>query len=115
MGVLDRFGLSGKVAVVTGASSGLGVAIAVAMAQAGADVAIGARRVDKLAQTRALVEATGRRCVAQETDITSVEQCQALVARAVEDLGRVDVLVNNAGSGGEYHKATEESPSTSAR
>ena len=60
--VLDRFRLDGKVAVVTGASSGLGVAFAQALAEAGADVALGARRVDRLADTAALVErpAAGR-------------------------------------------------------
>jgi NAD(P)-dependent dehydrogenase (short-subunit alcohol dehydrogenase family) len=110
MGILDRFTLDGKVAIVTGASSGLGVAVAVAMAQAGADVAIGARRIDKLEHTRGLVEATGRHCVAVQTDITSVEQCQALADRTMEEFGRVDVLVNNAGVGGEYHTATEDPP-----
>jgi len=110
MGILDRFALDGKVAIVTGASSGLGVAVAVAMAQAGADVAIGARRKEKLAQTKELVEATGRRCLAVQTDITSVEQCQALADRTMEEFERIDILVNNAGVGGEYHKATEDPP-----
>jgi NAD(P)-dependent dehydrogenase (short-subunit alcohol dehydrogenase family) len=106
----SRFRLDGKVAVVTGASSGLGVAIAQGMAAAGADVAIGARRLDMLDDTRALVEKLGRRCVAVETDVTVVEDCDRLVRTAVEELGRVDVLVNNAGIGGEYHPATEDPP-----
>jgi NAD(P)-dependent dehydrogenase (short-subunit alcohol dehydrogenase family) len=110
MGVLDRFDLNGKVAVVTGASSGLGVAVAQAMAEAGADVAIGARRLEQLRETQELVERTGRRGLAVQTDITSVDQCQALVDRTMEAFGRVDVLVNNAGVGGEYHKATEDPP-----
>jgi NAD(P)-dependent dehydrogenase (short-subunit alcohol dehydrogenase family) len=110
MGVLDRFELNGKVAVVTGASSGLGVAVAQAMAEAGADVAIGARRLEQLRETQELVERTGRRGLAVQTDITSVDQCQALVDRTIEAFGRVDVLVNNAGVGGEYHKATEDPP-----
>ena len=63
MDVLDMFRLDGKVAIVTGASSGLGVAFAQALAQAGADVALGARRVDRLEQTKATVEALGRRAV----------------------------------------------------
>src|ERR1700761_5785248 len=99
MSVLDRFSLNGKVAIVTGASSGLGVAFAKALAEAGADVTIGARRVERLAETRALVEATGRRCVAVATDVTKPEDCDALVAAAVAELGGVDILVNNAGIG----------------
>jgi NAD(P)-dependent dehydrogenase (short-subunit alcohol dehydrogenase family) len=110
MGVLARFGLEGRVAVVTGASSGLGVAFARAMAEAGADVAIGARREDRLRETAGLVEAAGRRVVAVPTDVTSVEDCDALVAAAMEAFGRVDVLVNNAGVGGDYHPATEDPP-----
>jgi NAD(P)-dependent dehydrogenase (short-subunit alcohol dehydrogenase family) len=110
MGLLERFDLSGKVAVVTGASSGLGVAFAKGLAEAGADVAIGARRLEKLEDTKKLVEATGRRCVAVKTDVTVVEDCQALVDAAMDAFGRVDVLVNSAGDGGEYHPATEDPP-----
>src|SRR5918997_3516713 len=99
MGILDRFRLDGQVAIVTGASSGLGVAFAKALAEAGADVVLAARRVDRLEETRALVEATGRRALVVATDVASPEQCQALVDAAVTGLGRVDVLVNNAGVG----------------
>lgn len=106
----SRFRLDGKVAVVTGASSGLGVAIAQGMAAAGADVAIGARRLSMLGETRDLVEGLGRRCVAVETDVTSVADCDRLVAAAVEELGGCDVLVNNAGIGGDYNAATEDPP-----
>ncbi|WP_051485469.1 SDR family NAD(P)-dependent oxidoreductase [Nocardioides sp. J54] len=106
----ERFRLDGKVAVVTGASSGLGVAIAQGMAAAGADVAIGARRRTGLARTRELVESLGRRCVAVETDVTSVADCDRLVAAAVDELGGCDVLVNNAGVGGDYNAATEDPP-----
>ncbi|NRQ34273.1 glucose 1-dehydrogenase [Nonomuraea sp. NN258] len=97
--MLQRFSLEGKVAVVTGASSGLGVAFARGLAEAGADVAIGARRKDRLEETRLLVERTGRRCVAVPTDVTRPEDCEALVAAAVAELGAVDVLINNAGVG----------------
>jgi NAD(P)-dependent dehydrogenase (short-subunit alcohol dehydrogenase family) len=109
-GVLDRFDLTGKVAVVTGASSGLGVAFAQALAQAGADVAIGARREPRLAETASLIEAEGRRAVAVTTDVTDPVQCQRLVDAAVDELGRVDILVNNAGVGGDYNPATEDPP-----
>ena len=105
-----RFRLDGKVAVVTGASSGLGVAIAQGMAAAGADVAIGARRVKRLEDSKVLVERLGRRCVAVETDVTRVEDCNRLVSAAVDHLGRCDILVNNAGIGGDYNPATEDPP-----
>ncbi len=99
MSVLDLFRLDGKVAIVTGASSGLGVGFAEALADAGADLVLGARRVDRLEEVKGKIEAMGRRCIAVATDVSKVEDCDNLVARAVADLGRVDVLVNNAGVG----------------
>ena len=99
MSVMDMFRLDGKVAVVTGASSGLGVAFAKALAEAGADVALGARRVERLEETKALVEAAGRRAITVQTDVAEPADCQRLVDEAVAQLGRVDVLVNNAGVG----------------
>jgi NAD(P)-dependent dehydrogenase (short-subunit alcohol dehydrogenase family) len=110
MGVLSRFSLTGKVAIVTGASSGLGVAIAQAMAEAGADVAIGARRLERLEDTKRLIEVAGQRGLTVRTDVTKVEDCQALVDAAMGEFGHVDVLVNNAGDGGEYNPATEDPP-----
>ena len=107
--IADMFRLDGKVAVVTGASSGLGVAFAEALAQAGADVALGARRVDKLAETARLVENAGRRVIAVATDVADPDSCTNLVTRAVDELGRVDVLVNNAGVGTAV-PATRETP-----
>jgi NAD(P)-dependent dehydrogenase (short-subunit alcohol dehydrogenase family) len=100
MTVMDRFRLDGRVAIVTGASSGLGVAFAKALAEAGADVALGARRVDRLEETRAMVEKLGRRAIAVGTDVSRPEDCQALVTATKEQLGRVDILVNNAGISG---------------
>jgi NAD(P)-dependent dehydrogenase (short-subunit alcohol dehydrogenase family) len=109
MTVMDMFGLEGKVAIVTGASSGLGVAFAQALAEAGADVALGARRVDRLQETKALVEAAGRRAITVATDVSDPDACQALVDATVAELGKVDVLVNNAGIGTAY-PATRETP-----
>ena len=99
VGVLDLFKLDGKVVVVTGASSGLGVAFAEGLADAGADIAICARRVEKLEQTRERVEATGRRCIAVQADVSKPEDCRRVVDETVAQLGKVDVLINNAGIG----------------
>jgi NAD(P)-dependent dehydrogenase (short-subunit alcohol dehydrogenase family) len=109
MSVLDMFCLTGKVVIVTGASSGLGVAFAQAFAQAGADVVLGARRVDKMVATEALVASAGRKSLAVKTDVVEPEQCQALVDAAMETFGRVDILINNAGVGTAV-PATRETP-----
>ncbi|NEW43294.1 SDR family NAD(P)-dependent oxidoreductase [Nocardia cyriacigeorgica] len=109
MGVIDRFRLEGKVAVVTGASSGLGVAFAVALAEAGADVVLAARRVEKLEDTAELVRRAGRRALCVPTDVTEPEDGQRLVDTAMEEFGHVDILVNNAGIG-TAHPATRETP-----
>ena len=109
MSVLDLFRLDGKTAIVTGASSGLGVAFAVALAEAGADVALLARRIDKLQDTKALVEATGRRAITVQTDVADPDSCTAAVQQTVAELGGVDVLVNNAGIGTAV-PATRETP-----
>lgn len=97
MAILDRFRLDDKVVIVTGASAGLGVSIAESFAEAGADVVLAARRLEKLNETADLVRSAGRRAVAVATDITDPQQCEAMVAAAMKEFGRVDVLVNNAG------------------
>jgi NAD(P)-dependent dehydrogenase (short-subunit alcohol dehydrogenase family) len=109
MPILDRFRLDGRTAIVTGASSGLGVAFATALAEAGADVVLAARRADRLAATKAAVEATGRRALAVPTDVSRPEDCRRLVAAAAEAFGHVEILVNNAGVG-TAAPATREQP-----
>src|SRR3954451_1293159 len=107
--LLDSFRLDGKVAIVTGASSGLGVAFATGLAEAGADIAICARRVERLEDTRRRVEELGRRCVAVGADVANPDDCNRVVEKAVEELGGVDVLINNAGVGTAM-PATREAP-----
>ncbi len=99
MSLIDRFRLDGKVAVITGASSGLGAAFAAGLAEVGADIAICARRTDRLEQTKADVEALGRRCVAITADVSDPADCIRVAEETVEQLGRLDILVNNAGIG----------------
>jgi len=107
--ILDMFNLEGKAAIVTGASSGLGVAFAVALAEAGADVALGARRIEKLQGTAEQVTKLGRRAIAVQTDVSKPEDCERLVKTTLDELGRIDILVNNAGIGTAY-PATRETP-----
>jgi len=99
MNILERFSLAGKVALVTGASAGLGAGFAVALAQAGADVVLAARRRAGLEAVAAEIRALGRGALAVETDVTDPEACQAAVQAAVGQFGHLDVLVNNAGVG----------------
>jgi NADP-dependent 3-hydroxy acid dehydrogenase YdfG len=102
MNVLDKFRLDDKVVIGTGASAGLGVAFAEACSQAGADVVLAARRVQKLSQTAELVKSAGRMAFTFATDVTEPEPCQAIVDAAVAEYGHVDVLVNNAGVGSRF-------------
>jgi NAD(P)-dependent dehydrogenase (short-subunit alcohol dehydrogenase family) len=95
----DRFSLDGKVAVVTGGGTGIGRATALVLARYGADVVIAGRRPGPLEETAAAVEALGRKAVAAPADLTEPQQCKRLVDVAVDTLGQVDVLVNNAGGG----------------
>ncbi|MDG3010181.1 3-oxoacyl-ACP reductase FabG [Rhodococcus sp. D2-41] len=109
MNILDRFRLDDRVAVVTGASSGLGVAFAEALAESGAHIVLAARRLDKMNQTAELVRRAGRQALCVPTDVADPEQAQQLVDAAMDTFGHVDVLINNAGIG-TAHPATRETP-----
>lgn len=89
--------LTGTTALVTGASSGIGEATALALAEQGADVAIAARRVDRLNELAVQIEKHGVRALVIEADITDQAQAAGAVERTVAELGRLDTLVNNAG------------------
>src|SRR5947209_17789540 len=89
--------LTGQVALVTGATSGLGRRFAKVLAAAGAQVAAAGRRVDRLDEVAAEIAADGGTCLAVPIDVTDADQLVAGVARAEEGLGRVSILVNNAG------------------
>ena len=95
----DLFRLDGRVAIVTGTSSGLGVVFATTLAQAGAAVVLAARRADRIEKLAAELTEAGHRAIAVATDITEERECRRLVDAAVGEFGRLDVLVNNAGIG----------------
>ena len=95
--ILDRFRLDDQVAVVTGAGRGLGAAIAIAFAEAGADVVIAARTQSQLDEVAEQVRATGRRAHVVAADLSDAEATAALARAAVDQFGRLDIVVNNVG------------------
>jgi len=95
---MQLFDLSGRAAVVTGGNAGIGFAIAQALAQAGAAVAVAGRRASENAAAAAKLSATGARAVAIDADVADEDSCRALVAGAADELGRLDILINNAGT-----------------
>src|SRR5688572_27810345 len=95
--ILDRFRVTDRVAVVTGAGRGIGAATAVALAEAGADVVISARTPEQLDDVATAIRQTGRRAVVVPADLNDTANLGALVAAASEQLGRLDIVVNNVG------------------
>ncbi|VDI26363.1 Hypothetical predicted protein [Mytilus galloprovincialis] len=89
--------LAGRVAIVTGASSGIGKATGIALAKAGVKVALAARRKDKLQEVAKQISENGGVSICVETDVTKRDQIKALVQETITKLGPVDILVNNAG------------------
>ncbi|GAB3985474.1 SDR family oxidoreductase [Actinoallomurus acanthiterrae] len=95
--ILDRFRLTDRAAIVTGAGRGIGAATAVALAQAGADVLISARSEDQLRKVAREIEDAGRRAVVVPADLTDLTAAAGLAASAMDAFGRIDVVVNNVG------------------
>jgi len=95
-GILEKFGLGGKVALVTGAARGLGQAVCVALAEAGADI-VGVSLAAEAPATAEAIAKTGRRYLHVPADLSSLEPIERIVETAVRELGGIDILVNNAG------------------
>lgn len=94
---MERFSLEGRSACVTGASRGIGRAIALGFAEAGADVAVAARSEADLETLAKEIDAMGRKALVVPTDVTQRDQLESLIRRTVEEFGKLDVFVNNAG------------------
>jgi NAD(P)-dependent dehydrogenase (short-subunit alcohol dehydrogenase family) len=99
--ILDALKLDGKVAIITGAGRGLGRAMAAKFAEAGADIVAASRTQSQLEETAAIVRKTGRKCLIVPTDVTASAAVNAMAQTAIKEMGRIDILINNAGGGDE--------------
>jgi NAD(P)-dependent dehydrogenase (short-subunit alcohol dehydrogenase family) len=106
----DIWDLSGRTAIVTGASSGLGVTFAEALADAGADVVVAARRAERLEELASRIEDDGGRALAVACDVGDPEQVAAMTQTTMERFGRLDILVCNAGTAGDAGPMAEKLP-----
>jgi NAD(P)-dependent dehydrogenase (short-subunit alcohol dehydrogenase family) len=106
--ILDALKLDGKVALITGAGRGLGRAMAVKFAEAGADIVVASRTQAQLDETAELVRKTGRKCLIVPTDVTDSAAVNAMAAAAIKEMGKIDILINNAGGGDETAGKTIE-------
>ncbi len=106
--ILDALKLDGKVAIITGAGRGLGRAMAVKFAEAGADIVAASRTQAQLDETAELVRKTGRKCLIVPTDVTDSAAVNAMAAAALKEMGKIDILINNAGGGDETAGKTIE-------
>jgi NAD(P)-dependent dehydrogenase (short-subunit alcohol dehydrogenase family) len=98
LNILEKFGLQGKVALVTGAGRNLGKTLALSLAEAGADVAVTSRTISEVQQTEQEIMKKGRRALAISMDVTDLAEVERAVQKIVLELGRIDILVNNAAS-----------------
>ncbi len=96
--ILDQFKLDGKVALVTGASRGLGQAMAIGLAEAGADIVASSTNAENLQKTAAAIRQLGRKCLCLTCNVTDPEQVRQAVAKTLETFDGIDILVNNAGT-----------------
>ncbi len=95
--VAGKGSLEGKVAIITGGGTGLGKAIAIALAEEGANIAVASRRLEAIEPTAKRLNDLGVRALAIPTDVTDSQQCNQLIERTLAELGRIDILINNAG------------------
>ncbi|MCH8898539.1 MAG: SDR family oxidoreductase, partial [Chloroflexi bacterium] len=97
MALSQLFDLSGKVALVTGGNGGLGLAMALGLAEAGANIVVAARNMDKTASALNEIRSKGVQAEGVQVDVTQEAEIQRMVAKTVDAMGRVDILINNAG------------------
>jgi 3-oxoacyl-[acyl-carrier protein] reductase len=98
----ELFSLTGKVAIVTGGASGIGRAVALDLAELGASVVVADKAIDSAEQVASEIESAGSRAITSNTDVTNKAAVEQMVQQAVEEFGRVDILINNAGVMGTY-------------
>ena len=108
MHTMNLFDLKGRVAIVTGASSGLGVWFSRGLAELGADLVLAARRAERIEKLASELRELGVKALAEATDVTDEDQVQNLVDRTMKTYGRIDILVNNAGLGVDEGRAEDQ-------
>jgi len=110
--MLPEFSCSGKVAIITGGGRGMGRSIALALAEAGADIVVAGRTLETLNMVNEEVANMGRRCLSVPADVTVPEQVESLVSQTIAEMGKIDILISNAGTN--IHKPVVPLPNASA-